>query len=247
VSLLNKHIDTVQIKQCGKAWCQINFSNVTSVTLNKQKKAFLNLKHNGEKRYPADEDRNLCADKFSHFITTSINSETGIKGKRIGLNDFTKEALSNLSDIEKQVLNAQWKDNATQNKELGKMIAMVDVSGSMSGDPMNAAIALGIRIAEKSILGKRVMTFSNKPSWVNLSDKENFTDMVAKLREAPWGANTNFLAALNMILDAIIENKLPAEDVQDMVLVVLSDMQMDAAYKGDMDVLYKSIKSLYDL
>jgi uncharacterized protein with von Willebrand factor type A (vWA) domain len=36
------------------------------------------------------------------------------------------------------------------------MIAMVDVSGSMEGDPMNAAIALGIRTAEKSLLGKRV-------------------------------------------------------------------------------------------
>ena len=54
------------------------------------------------------------------------------------------------------------------------MIAMVDVSGSMDGDPLHAAIALGIRVAEKSILGKRVLTFSALPTWVNLDGYDSF-------------------------------------------------------------------------
>ena len=109
------------------------------------------------------------------------------------------------------------------------MIAMVDVSGSMSGDPMNAAIALGIRIAEKSLLGKRVLTFSASPTWVNLDDCTNFIQSVEKLPRADWGMNTNFAAALNLILDAIIQHKVPPEDVEDMVLTILSDMQIDSA------------------
>ena len=150
----------------------------------------------------------------------------------IGLNDFTKEALSlinNNNPDEVALLNAQWLNNSLQTGALGKMIAMVDVSGSMNGDPMNAAIALGIRVAEKSLLGKRVLTFSATPSWVNLTGVDNFVDMVSLVSRADWGMNTNFSAALSMILEAIISQKLKPEDVEDMVLAVFSDMQMDQA------------------
>jgi hypothetical protein len=99
----------------------------------------------------------------------------------------------------------------------------------MNGDPLFAAIALGIRVAEKSMLGKRVMTFSESPTWVNLDGIDGFVEMVANVHHAPWGMNTNFNSALTMILDAIIENKLKPEDVEDMVLAIFSDMQMDQA------------------
>jgi hypothetical protein len=164
--------------------------------------------------------------------------------------DFTKQAIDlingNNNQVEKDILNSQWRDNATQTGALGKMIAMVDVSGSMEGDPMNAAIALGIRIAEKSVLGKRVMTFSAKPSWVNLSRYDDFVSQVSVVKGADWGMNTNFHAALDLILNAIIENKMDAEDVQDMVLVVLSDMQMDSGDTCNKQVLYETMKSKYE-
>ena len=51
--------------------------------------------------------------------------------------------------------------------------------------------------------------------------------MVDCVKEAEWGMNTNFAAALNMILDAIEIQKLTPEDVEDMVLAIFSDMQMD--------------------
>ena len=41
--------------------------------------------------------------------------------------------------------------------------------------------------------------------------------------------NTNFAAALKMILDAIVSQKLKPEDVEDMVLAIFSDMQVDQA------------------
>jgi hypothetical protein len=58
--------------------------------------------------------------------------------------------------------------------------------------------------------------------------------------------NTNFHAALNTILDAIIQSQMPPEDVQDMVLVVLSDMQMDSGDKCDKQVLYDTMKAKYE-
>ena len=44
LSTLNRKIDTTQVKQCSNEWSQINFNKVTSITLSKQKKAFLNVK-----------------------------------------------------------------------------------------------------------------------------------------------------------------------------------------------------------
>ena len=233
ISSLNKMIDTVQIKQCGRNWSDIDPSKQTSITMHKQKKAFLNLNKDGSQRSELD-DRVACANQFKEFAQKAAKGEVEIKGKRIGLNDFTKEALElitrnqNNSD-EASILNAQWLDNSKQTGALGKMIAMVDVSGSMSGDPMNAAIALGIRVAEKSMLGKRVLTFSASPNWVNLTGEDTFIGMVDMISRADWGMNTNFAAALKMILDAIVSQKLKPEDVEDMVLAIFSDMQIDQA------------------
>jgi Mg-chelatase subunit ChlD len=229
ISSLNRKLDTVQIKQCSLHWSDIDPEKQTSITMHKQKKAFLNVDKTGQPRNNSD-DRIVCANNFKEFARKAAKGEVNVKGKRIGLNDFTKEALTlHEESDEAAILNAQWVDNSKQTGALGKMIAMVDVSGSMSGDPMNAAIALGIRVAEKSLLGKRVMTFSASPAWVNLDGKETFVEMVKTISEAGWGFNTNFAAALNMILEAIITQKLRPEDVEDMVLVIFSDMNMDAA------------------
>jgi hypothetical protein len=248
ISSLNKKLDTVQIKQCGHNWANIEPENQTSITMHKQKKAFLNVDNKGAQRNES-EDRICCANKFKEFSQKASKGEVEVKGKRIGLNDFVKEALylcSRKDSDEAALLNAQWLDNSKQTGALGKMIAMVDVSGSMSGDPMNAAIALGIRVAEKSILGKRVLTFSASPSWVNLTNTNNFIEMVDLVRRADWGMNTNFDAALRMILDAIISQKLKPEDVEDMVLVIFSDMQMDQADQKSNSLMEKIEKQYED-
>ena len=251
LSTLNTAIDTLQIKQCVHEWSNINFNQVTSISLSKQKKAFLNIKTNGEIRRPTDNDRINCATNFKAHIQKAVDGEIEIKGKRVGMADFTKQAIELLRqriecDSEKNLLNSQWRDNSSQNKQLGKMIAMVDVSGSMEGDPMNAAIALGIRIAEKSVLGKRVMTFSSNPSWVNLEDTDDFISQVEILMKSEWGMNTNFYAAFDLILNSIIQNKMAPEDVQDMVLVILSDMQMDSGDNCNKQTLYDTMKTKYE-
>jgi hypothetical protein len=248
LSTINRHIDTLQVKQCGQDWKHIDFNKVTSISLSKQKKAFLNIKKNGDVRCPESNDRIMCSTNFNAHIQRAVKGEVEMKGKRVGMTDFTKQALELIGthhETEKNLLNSQWRDNATQTGALGKMIAMVDVSGSMSGDPMNAAIALGIRIAEKSMLGNRIMTFSGKPTWVKLDHCSDFISKVDIVRNAEWGLNTNFHAALDMILNAIIQNKMAPEDVQDMVLVILSDMQMDAGDSCDKRALYNTMEKKY--
>jgi hypothetical protein len=248
LSSLNTIIDTTQVKQCGKKWTEIDFAKVTSITIAKQKKAFLNKKKDGSVRFLEDKDRIECAEHFQSRIKQAVAGEVVMKGKRVGMSDFTKQAcelLHSKSQMEIDLLNSQWRDNLVQTGALGNMIAMVDVSASMEGDPMEVAIALGIRIAEKSALGKRVMTFSTTPTWVNLEPYSDFVSMVGVVKRAEWGMNTNFEAAHNLILDAIIQNKMAPVDVQNMILVVLSDMQMDTGDRCDKEALYEKMESKY--
>jgi hypothetical protein len=265
LSKFNKSIDTLQIKQCGKDWSNINFQKVTSISMVKQKKSFLNVNKNGFPRYEGNDDREKCAVNFKEYIRKGLKGEIDIKGKRVGLNTFTSEALNLISEMAKtkynvnnedqietiqiqiDSLNLQWESNASQNVALKKMIAMVDVSGSMDGDPLYSAVALGIRVAEKSLLGNRVMTFSGDPKWVNLSNEKNFVEKVRKVKSSEWGTNTNFYAAMDMILDAIIEANLSPEDVEDMVLAIFSDMQIDEADNNlnKRDSLFETIAEKY--
>lgn len=255
LSGLNRKIDTTQIKQCGKAWADIDFNKVTSITVSKQKQAFLNVKKDRSVRFPDDQDRVDCAERFKDRIKQAADGEVEMKGKRVGMVEFTRQAIDLIQQkaysrydsvqMEIDLLNSQWRDNSSQTGALSKIIAMVDVSGSMDGDPMNAAIALGIRVAEKSALGKRVMTFSSNPKWVNLEPYNDFVSMVEIVKKAEWGMNTDFAKALDSILDAIIINKLSPETVQDMILAVFSDMQMDAGDSCNKKALYEVMEAKY--
>lgn len=251
ISLLNKIIDTPQIKQCNHDWGNINFDNVTSITLTKQKKAFLNIQKDGSQRSKF-KDRMICANNFKNYVQKITQGEIPVKGKRVGLNDFTKEAFNLIKSketnkTELDLLNAQWKENSKQNENLGKIIPMIDVSAIMEGDPMYAAIGLGIRLAEKSMLGKRIMMFGSRPIWINLDSCEEFTDMVKKIQQSEeLGKNANFYAALDMILNSMIETRMTPEEAQDLMLVIFSDMQMDESMNNNKE-LYSKIKEKYEI
>ena len=247
VSRLNRYIDTVQIKQCSQVWKAIDFDHVTSITMMKQRKAFLN-----EKKLH-DDDRIICRQHLLQHIDQVKNGTKEMKGKRTSMIDFVKAAIqlkdtnastnastdSNTnSNIESErfIINEAWKNNSKDTKSLENMIAMVDTSGSMESEnsqPLYSAMGLGIRVAEKSKLGKRIMTFHSNPTWINLDNCKDFVDEVHTVRDAGWGMNTNFHKAMELILNQIKVNKLAADDVENLVLVVFSDMQFDAAEKND--------------
>jgi Domain of unknown function (DUF2828) len=251
---LNRALDTTQIHQCDGTWSQIDHAKTTSITISKQKTAFLNKKKDGTQR-SENEDRIQCAENFTARIKKAAAGEVEMKGKRMGLNTFTVQARdiifkrpSGDVQIEIDLLNSQWRDNATQTGALGPMVAMLDFSGSMDGDPRDVAMALGCRVAEKSVLGKRVLSFSTNPTWHNLDGCDNFVDMIRVLHNGEVGYSTNFYGAFDRILDAIVEKKLTPDQVESMILAIFSDMQIDDPNVGapkNMDTFYESMERKY--
>ena len=265
LSTLNKYIDTVQIKMCANTWSDIDFNHVPSVTMRKNKLAFSNKTKSNAQRHD-DEDRITCAENLKTHVQEAIENlkkddedvtktNAKVHGKRAGVYELVQDALKvSLSEFETdayKITNLQWYDNKKQNHELGNMIAMADTSGSMTCDnskPLYNSIGLSIRLSEivAPEFRDRVLTFSKQPTWVNLADCDgDFVKKVHKVRGCDWGMNTDFYAAMKMILDVIVQNNMKPENVEDLVLVVFSDMQIDEASRENKETLYKRINKMY--
>ena len=137
---------------------------------------------------------------------------------------------------------------------LGNIIAMADTSASMTVNeslPFYNSLGLSIRVSEKSnpAFRDRVLQFSTIPQWFNLAGYETFYEKVNYMKYHINCTSTNFIAAMKLILDSIIESQLDPKNVEDMVLVVFSDMQLNAGYQYGCrwdDTMYDTIVKMYE-
>tara|TARA_Y100000591_G_scaffold330624_1_gene362150 strand:- start:521 stop:1657 length:1137 start_codon:yes stop_codon:yes gene_type:complete len=265
ISKLNKELHTVQIYQCNGEWRNIDFNkNVTSITLKKQSKAFdLKDKYGEDKRmdvgYSLDKwnDRLKCKENYNKYLDDCRKGVKKVKGDRVSIIDFVRDAIKlqthydndnndNNDNNENDLINMQWIENSKGTKNQGNIIVMVDTSASMSCDnniPLYSAIGLGIRFAEKSRLGKRVMTFNAIPEWINLEGLD-FVQMVKKISKGSWGMNTNFEAAFKLILEAGLENNVTPDEMKNFVLLICSDMQIDQVVNNN-DLMFDRMRKMY--
>ncbi|CAK9249949.1 unnamed protein product [Sphagnum jensenii] len=252
-------LDVPEVKMSGKRFREIDFTRVPSVCVNKFRKAFLNelveraaKKGRGRKtasamneetgnRYPDDPDRVECRQHLKAAVRAK-----GVHGKQLQPHLLVVGCMKpGQSSMELLLFDAQWakiredlvsnlsqKDPAPGAVDFRKLVPLVDVSGSMSGDPMHAAIALGILTSEVNhpLFRDRLITFESTPQWVDLSACATIHAKVAKTAAAPWGGSTNIDAAFELILKVVEKNKLPATEVPD--LIIFSDMQFDVACGG---------------
>ena len=256
LTVLNKTLDTTQVKQCAKNYTDIDYNHVTSLTMHKQKLAFQNKTKKNEQR-SSDPDRIEASKKFTEHLKKSLTSNyIKVNGKRCNVYELVKAALHTYTDEDKLTVNQQWKDNGNNNAEgLGNIIPMVDTSGSMETDeclPLYNAIGLGIRVSEKThdAFKNRILTFDANPTWIQLNDSQTFVEKVEQVKRAHWGMNTDFYKAMRYILDVILVNDISPEEVSNMILAVFSDMQIDCAISGRRDTsvfgtMMENIKNMY--
>lgn len=248
---LNKILDTTQVKQCRKAYSEINYSKVTSITMSKQKLAFQNKTKRNDQR-SADPDRVEAAKNFNDHIKKAMEKDgsTKVHGKRCNVYELVRDALNAKTELDIDTINLQWEDNGKNNVNgLGNIIPMVDTSGSMEVDkciPLYNAIGLGLRVSEKThpAFRNRIMTFDANPTWVQLNENMSFCDKVSQVKRAGWGMNTDFYKAMRQILDVILVNEISPEEVSNMILAIFSDMQIDSAGNNDATMM-ENVSNMY--
>lgn len=273
---LNEQLQTVEVLMSTNRFAEIEFARVSSLCLQRSRKAFLNEALKGKlaphqedtgNRRPEDEGRvtarkNLRsamekkgvingAQLMPHEIVALISPQARmymLKPKDKRLHAYPSE----LSAAEEQLMDAQWSSildsvqkslqraaeaRAAGNApvkgkyaaiDLDKLIPLIDTSGSMYGEPLAAAIALGIIAAQLAhpAFRNHAITFETTPKLVELPDGK-IVDIVRAVGRMNWGGSTNFEAACELILSCAREHKLAADEIPD--LLVLSDMQFDQA------------------
>ena len=182
--------------------------------------------------------RDILAKKYEAFAKDTnkkVNAET------LYPHDIAHRALSfhtnnlAISDPTRLMLQKYW-DNLPDfycgKQENG--IAIVDVSGSMSGTPIEAAISLGAYIADKSSgpFANHFITFSSQPQLVEFEGVD-IVDKFNRCARADWGRNTNLRAVFDLLLHIAKSNRVRKADMPKR-LYIFSDMQFDGCvtFKG---------------
>jgi Domain of unknown function (DUF2828) len=230
---------------------EINFGRVASKATFNLRKVFINEDKAGKTRSD-DPKRIRMAERF---IEHAVNN--GLNGKQLMPHEIVTKILSStISKVEEIVLQSQWeslwKDVVAQigakSTENGiafnptRMLPLCDVSGSMSGEPMNVAIALSIGISEITHPAFRnmVVTFESNPRFHLLNETDTIVQKVRSLAKAPWGGSTNFAKAYDLLLGVARSHRLNKCDLPS--LIVFSDMQFDQA-TSEPETVYQSIRN----
>jgi hypothetical protein len=137
-----------------------------------------------------------------------------------------------LSPEELDAIEAQWRSIVDPIKALGVLdswLPMCDFSGSMSGNPMNNAMALGLIIANcnTGVFKDTILTFDSVPT-LHKFKTCGFVSRIAEVRHLAQGTSTDFQAAYNLILKRLIDKAVPAA-MWPKYLLCLTDMGFDTA------------------
>ncbi|XP_058772555.1 uncharacterized protein LOC131646564 [Vicia villosa] len=213
---LRKVLELPEVFIGAKQWNLLPYNRVASVAMKFYKEKF--LKHDKE--------------RFEKYLEDVKDGKTTIAAGAL----LPHEIIGSLGDGDGgEVAELQWKRIVDDLLKKGKMtncIAVCDVSGSMSGIPMEVSVALGLLVSELSEepwKGK-VITFSADPQ-LHLIEGDSLKSKTEFVRNMDWGMNTDFQKVFDRILDVAVNGKLKEEQMIKRIFV-FSDMEFDEASKN---------------
>ena len=226
LSILRARINVLERLMSEGRWDEIEFDKFPSKAGMKYKNAFA--------RHDLERAKNENVQTYADFakdttkkVNASVLNPVDIADQIFKYNGWGYR--SNPSETDRLMWQKYWdnqKDYYNGRQENG--IAIVDVSGSMSGQPMNAAVSMGAYIAErgKGPFKDHFITFSSNPALVRF-DGVDIYDKFQRARQADWGGSTNIEATFDMMLNVARQNHVPASDMPQ-TLYIFSDMEFNA-------------------
>jgi hypothetical protein len=253
IAPLRKKIGLLESHMCDKNWSEINFEHVPSNAMNRYSK-------------PGKAFERNCKDSFAAYKVGLSKGEVKVNASVLFPHQIVQGYIKKVNYYYKYsqqdvdpLLEAQWTEQLKKldGHDLGKCLVLSDVSGSMECGgacgvtPMDVSISLGIMVSQltKGPFHNLVLTFESQPQFFQL-DKDTLLKRVCQLKSAPWGGSTNFIGALDLILQRAKQAKLTNEDMPNR-LIVVSDMQFNQAdynYTTNYQALLNRYKSAgYDV
>lgn len=221
ISSLRKKLNVLEKNMSEQTFDEINFSQIPSKAHLNHKDA-LNRQHNSEK--VESYKRIKLQERYSKFLEDLENLKVKVNHKGIMPHELTTK-VNGHDDV---LVESQWKQIVDDAKKIGifnNSLCIVDVSGSMSGQPMDVAIALGILVSEctEGPFKNKLLTFSSDPNLVDLSFSLSLFKKIEATKRMPWGMNTD----IKKVFDLILQHSLKNNTVPPEKLFIFTDMQFD--------------------
>jgi hypothetical protein len=210
-----KACNLVETLMSQNEWDQIAFDKLPSRAGLLYKNAFMRREETKE-RYA----------KFMNNKETKVNA--GVINPVEIAHQIYNHGWNQPSETERNAWQKYWdnlKDYYNGREEPG--IAVVDVSGSMWGQPLEAAVSMGAYIAErgKGPFHNHFITFSDTPELVSFSGRDVY-DKFIRARDAEWGGSTNIEAVFDLLLNTALKNHTKPEDMPK-TIYIFSDMEFN--------------------
>lgn len=239
----------VETQMCSNDWDNINFNHVPSVASARYKKAF--ARHTA--KY-GEWTKALVSDDPKVKETVKVNAGAVypydvVKGL---INHYNR---INYDKSQLDHITAQWEALPNFVGD-SNVLPIIDVSGSMSTPAggygskstvtcLDVSVSLGLYLADKNkgAFKDTFLTFSGSPQLRTV--KGNIVQKLEQIvNDREWQMNTDLNKAIAKILDVAVKNKVPAEDMPNMLLI-LSDMQFDQCARYD-DSAMQMIRRKYE-
>ena len=224
LSILRERINVLERLMSAGKWDEIEFDKIPSKAGMIYKNAF--ARHDLE-RAKSEKEVQTYAD-FAKDTTKKVNASV-LNPVDIADRIFSHNYWSTPKETDRLMYQKYWdclKDYYNGREENG--IAVVDVSGSMTGQPMNAAVSMGAYIAErgKGPFANHFITFSGNPQLVKFEGVDIY-DKFMRARNADWAMNTNIEATFDLLLNTALANNCTQEEIP-AAIYIFSDMEFDA-------------------
>jgi hypothetical protein len=246
---LRNHLNILEMLMASQQYDKIDFSKLPATAMKKMSKAFKrDVNSNGVE----SEARKKLHLSYTEFMIKLCKGETKINVTGIQPHELVSCYFTDRNENKEvdQLVEEQWNTLMKRVLEKGafnKVTAVVDVSGSMEGTPMQVAIALGIMVADCTCgpFAKQVITFHESPTWHKLVGN-TLQDKVTCMKAAPWGSNTNLRKVFDLILNEALRYQLTPEQMVE-TLFVFTDMQFDCAFRdGGLSSTFEDIKTNFE-
>ena len=218
---LRKRINIVERLMSENRWDEIEFDKIPS-------KAGLIYKN-------AFARRDLIAKKYETFAK---DANTKVNAKVLYPYDVAHRAFNcydkDYNSTDRLMIQKYWDNLADYYKgreENG--LAIVDTSGSMSGQPLEVAVSLGAYIAERGHgpFANHFITFSSRPELIKFEGVD-ITDKFHRAIRADWEMNTDLESVFKLLLRTAQKENTRPEDMPTR-LYILSDMEFDGCLTDD--------------
>ena len=173
-------------------------------------------------------------ERYGSYIESVANGEAVMHAGNIYPYEIVERVLEHrgrapMDKAEQDALEAMWASLPVYGG--GRALAVVDTSGSMySGSPTPASVAfsLGLYLAEKNdgVFGGCFMEFSDRPQLIRIKG-DTFTERAKYASSFSRVADTNIEAVFDLILRTAVNNKLPASELPE-TLILISDMEFNS-------------------